>query len=313
MFSLLGLRSSNSIGDFMEENALQISHIRKSYPGTTALDDISFTVTKGSIHGFLGPNGAGKSTTMKILTGIIMPCSGEISINSSRPIGFLPENPPLYKNMLVGDFLDFVKNIYDSSITKESVIKKCGLETVQHRLIRNLSKGFQQRVGIAQALIVDPEIIILDEPTVGLDPHAIKEIRDLIISLKSDHTILFSTHQLYEASNLCDEVTIINKGKILKTGKIEDVKNDLVSGQVIEVELSTKLTEEDRAALEKSFKLESVEQRGNSLTIFSNEEDDIRGRLNKFLMDKDYSVNSISETEFDLEQIFEKVTGKLNV
>jgi ABC-2 type transport system ATP-binding protein len=294
----------------MEENALQISHIHKNFPGTTALDDISFSVSKGSIHGFLGPNGAGKSTTMKILTGILMPCSGEISINSSRPIGFLPENPPLYKNMLVGEFLDFVKSIYESNISKEMVIKKCGLESVEHRLVRNLSKGYQQRVGIAQALIVDPEIIILDEPTVGLDPHAIKEIRELIISLKNDHTILFSTHQLYEASNLCDEVTIINKGKILKTGKIEDVKSDLVSGQIIEVELSSKLSDIDKRDLENSFDLSSIEQCDLTLKISSNEKEDIRGRLNKFLMEKDYSVNSLSELDFDLEQIFEKVTGK---
>lgn len=296
----------------MEENALQISNIHKNFPGTTALDDISFTVSKGSVHGFLGPNGAGKSTTMKILTGILMPCSGEVTINSSKPIGFLPENPPLYKNMLVGDFLSFVRDIYKSSITIESVLKKCGLESVEKRLIRNLSKGFQQRVGIAQALIVDPEIIILDEPTVGLDPHAIKEIRALILSLKNEHTILFSTHQLYEASNLCDEVTIINKGKILKTGKIEDVKNDLVAGQVIEVELASPLSEEDKVNMLDSFNLESIVLTDNSLSITSNEKEDIRGRLNKFLMDKGYSVSSLSEIEFDLEQIFEKVTGKLN-
>ncbi|WP_127718165.1 ABC transporter ATP-binding protein [Halobacteriovorax sp. HLS] len=293
----------------MEESALEISHIQKNFPGTMALDDISFTVSKGSIHGFLGPNGAGKSTTMKIITGILQPCSGELTINSERSIGFLPENPPLYKNMDVRSYLDFVKSIYKSAISVDSVLEKCGLLQVSSRLIRNLSKGYQQRVGIAQALVVDPEIIILDEPTVGLDPHAIKEIRELILSLKNDHTILFSTHQLYEASNLCDEVTIIHKGRILKTGKIEDVKKDLVTGQVIKVELDSVLTDEDHKELMSSFEISSIEYSGAFVIIYTKNDEDIRGKLNKFLMDKNYNVNSLSNVEIDLEQIFERVTG----
>jgi ABC-2 type transport system ATP-binding protein len=296
----------------MEENALQISHIHKTFPGLKALDDVSFSVSRGSIHGFLGPNGAGKSTTMKILTGILQSCEGEVSVNSSKPIGFLPENPPLYQNMKVLDFLLFVKDIYKSDINLDSVISKCGLTDVTGRLIRNLSKGYQQRVGIAQALVVDPEIIILDEPTVGLDPHAIKEIRELIISLKEDHTILFSTHQLYEASNLCDEVTIINKGKILKSGKIEDVKNDLVSGQIIHIELNSTLSEKDKSDLLSSFEITNVEINANTIVINSNSKSDLRGELNKFLMQRDYSVNSLREEEIDLEQIFDRVTGSID-
>lgn len=297
----------------MEENALTISHIHKSFPGLKALDDISFCVSKGSIHGFLGPNGAGKSTTMKILTGILKSCEGEVVVNSKRPIGFLPENPPLYRNMKVLDFLLFVKDIYQSSSSIDSILKKCGLVDVQNRLIRNLSKGYQQRVGIAQALVVDPEIIILDEPTVGLDPHAIKEIRELILSLREDHTILFSTHQLYEASNLCDEVTIINKGKILKSGKIEDVKSDLVSGQIIEIELDSVVTDKDQEELRASFDLSNLEQKGKVLVISTKSKDDLRGALNKFLMTRDYNVISLKEEEIDLEQIFERVTGSINV
>ncbi len=296
----------------MEENALQISHIHKSFPGLKALDDVSFCVSKGSIHGFLGPNGAGKSTTMKILTGILKSCEGEVVINSTKPIGFLPETPPLYKNMKVLEYLLFVKEIYGSNSDLEMVLNKCGLSDVTERLIRNLSKGYQQRVGIAQALVVDPEIIILDEPTVGLDPHAIKEIRELILSLKNDHTILFSTHQLYEASNLCDEVTIINKGKILKSGKIEDVKNDLVTGQIIHIELGSPISDKDKSELSSTFDLSNLEVKDNSLTITSKSKEDLRGELNKFLMQREYSVNSLKEEEIDLEQIFDRVTGSLD-
>ncbi|OUR98492.1 hypothetical protein A9Q84_03520 [Halobacteriovorax marinus] len=297
----------------MEESAIQVSHIQKKFGGVTALEEISFKVSKGSIHGFLGPNGAGKSTTMKIITGILKACDGSVIIESKKPIGFLPEHPPLYKNMIVRDFLEFVRDIYKSNSDIESILSKCGLKHVEKRMIRNLSKGYQQRVGIAQALVVDPEIIILDEPTVGLDPHAIKEMRELILSLKENHTILFSTHQLYEASNLCDEVTIINKGRILKSGKIEDVKKDLVSGQIILIDLDSPVKEDDIQLLKSEFELSEINCEGNSLKITTIGEKDIRGEINKFLLDRNYIVTSLKLEEMDLEQIFDKVTSKLDV
>lgn len=293
--------------------AIQVSHIQKKFGATIALDEVSFSVSKGSIHGFLGPNGAGKSTTMRIIAGILNPCVGNVVVDSEKPIGFLPEHPPLYKNMIVKEYLEFVKGIFNSKSEIDPILEKCGLKHVDSRMIRNLSKGYQQRVGIAQALVVDPEIIILDEPTVGLDPHAIKEIRELILNLRKDHTILFSTHQLYEASNLCDEVTIINKGCILKSGKIEDVKKDLVSGQIILIELDSEISKSDLDSLKIEFSLEGIECEGNSLKITTNSEKDMRGEINKFLLDKNYIVNALKLEEIDLEQIFDKVTSKLNV
>lgn len=296
----------------MEEKAIRVENVHKSYSSTVALDGISFEVSKGSIHGFLGPNGAGKSTTMKIITNELTLCSGEVFVNSERPIGFLPEIPPLYKHMVVEDFLNFVKNIFESRVELSGILEKCGIDNVKGRLIGNLSKGYQQRVGIAQALIVDPEIIILDEPTVGLDPHAIKEIRELILSLKNDHTILFSTHQLYEASNLCDEVTIINHGKILKTGKIEDVKRDLVSGEIFLIELDSRLEDKDCAECEKEFNVEII-RKEKELRITSKGNEDLRGKINRFLLDRNYIVSSLKIEEMDLEQIFEQVTSEKNV
>ncbi|CBW25612.1 putative ABC transporter ATP-binding protein [Halobacteriovorax marinus SJ] len=295
----------------MEEKAIRVENVHKSYSSTNALNGVTFEVSKGSIHGFLGPNGAGKSTTMKILTKELTLCSGEVTINSEKPIGFLPEIPPLYKHMTVSNYLEFVRDIFNSRSDLSEICTRCGLSDVSHRLIGNLSKGYQQRVGIAQALVVDPEIIILDEPTVGLDPHAIKEIRELILSLKKDHTILFSTHQLYEASHLCDEVTIINHGKILKTGKIEDVKNDLVAGEVILIELDSKLSDEDRSECISKFNVE-ISGKENQLRIVSKEKADLRGEINRFLLDKNYIVSSLKSEEMDLEQIFQKVTSNIN-
>ncbi|PIK15052.1 ABC transporter ATP-binding protein [Halobacteriovorax sp. JY17] len=296
----------------MEEKAIRVENVHKSYSSTIALNGISFEVSKGSIHGFLGPNGAGKSTTMKIITNELTSCSGEVIVNSNRPIGFLPELPPLYKHMVVEEFLSFVKTIFESRVELSSIVQKCGLENVKKRLIGNLSKGYQQRVGIAQALVVDPEIIILDEPTVGLDPHAIKEIRELILSLKKNHTILFSTHQLYEASNLCDEVTIINHGRILKTGKIEDVKRDLVAGEIFLIELDSKLSDSDCMDCSKEFDVEILVNE-NKLRITSKGSEDLRGKINRFLLDRNYIVSSLRTEEMDLEQIFDHVTSERNV
>ena len=202
-------------------SAIEIKNLSKNYPGRVALNDISFSVKKGSVHGFLGPNGAGKSTTMKILSGLIPESSGEFKVNGK--VGFLPEHPPVYPNMSVEDYLTFVLKIYSpekstNHIAQNSVadvMEKTGLTDVKERLIGNLSKGYQQRVGIAQALVHSPEIIILDEPTVGLDPVAISDIRDLINKLKKDHTILFSTHQLHDVELLCSEITLINHGRIV--------------------------------------------------------------------------------------------------
>ena len=218
--------------------ALQVKHLDKEYPGVEVLKNVSFDVKKNDIHAFLGPNGAGKSTTMKVISGLLPPTSGEVLIDGNsihqnpqyghRHIGFLPENLPLYLDMSVEEYINFVSEIHlaktsTSPPPMESIINRCGLSEVKNKTIRKLSKGYKQRVGIAQTLSYHADLIILDEPLVGLDPNAIAEIRELILDLKDNHTVLLSTHQLYEVDLLCDQITIINKGEILKNCKKGDI------------------------------------------------------------------------------------------
>ncbi|MEK6627918.1 MAG: ABC transporter ATP-binding protein [Bdellovibrionota bacterium] len=218
---------------------IEVSHLSKKYGEHQAISDLNFTIQKGEVVGFLGPNGAGKSTTMKIITGFMAPSGGEAKIcgfdvfenpiEVKKRIGYLPETPPLYADMLVEDYLKYVAQL--KLVPKDkiksyvaSALKKTQLTEVKNRLIQNLSKGFKQRVGIAQALVSRPEVLILDEPTVGLDPKQVSEIRDLIRDLRGDHTIILSTHILPEVQVTCDKVIIIHEGKIVAQETIDQIE-----------------------------------------------------------------------------------------
>lgn len=229
---------------------IQVKNLTKLYGTHLAVDDISFKVKKGRIYGFLGPNGAGKSTTMNMITGYIAPTIGTITINghdlgketleAKKCIGYLPENPPLYQDMYVKEYLEFVAKLKKTDKAKRSaeideIMKKTGLNDVSGRLIKNLSKGYKQRVGIAQALLGNPEIVILDEPTVGLDPEQIIEIRTLIKSLKKNHTVILSSHILSEISAVCDEVLMIAKGKVVAMDTTENILKMNKGGQRITI------------------------------------------------------------------------------
>jgi ABC-2 type transport system ATP-binding protein len=211
-------------------SVIEVEHVSKVYNGRKAVDDVSFKVEKGEILGFLGPNGAGKTTTMRILTCYMPSTEGtarvagydvfEESIEVRKRIGYLPENPPLYPEMAVQSYLNFVAKIKGTRSNQrksqvDEVIGKCNLGDVRNRIIGKLSKGYKQRVGLAQALLNNPEVLILDEPTLGLDPKQIHEVRDLIKSLASAHTVILSTHILPEVSMTCNRVVIINKGKVV--------------------------------------------------------------------------------------------------
>ncbi len=216
---------------------IKIEHLVKRYGKNYALDDISFTVNKGEIVGFLGPNGAGKSTTMNILTGYLSSNSGvaeidgvdilEHPLEAKKMIGYLPEQPPLYLDMTVDEYLNFVYELKKCELNrKKHIAEICEvvkIKDVRKRVIRNLSKGYRQRVGIAQALIGNPEVIIFDEPTVGLDPKQIIEVRNLIRMLGKSHTVILSTHILPEVQAVCDRIVVINKGKIIADKKTEDI------------------------------------------------------------------------------------------
>ena len=217
---------------------IEINHLVKKYGNHTAVNDLSLTVEPGKIYGFLGPNGAGKSTTMNILTGYLGATSGEIIVNgfdilenpeeAKKCIGYLPELPPLYQDMTVAEYLNFVAELkkLEKEHRKEYVeeaMETTGITGVSRRLIRNLSKGYKQRVGLAQAVLGFPEVIILDEPTVGLDPKQIIEIRDLIKELGEHHTVILSSHILSEISAVCDHVFIISKGKLVASDSTENL------------------------------------------------------------------------------------------
>lgn len=295
------------------EFAITVENIFKSYPGRDALDDVSFSVKKGSVHGFLGPNGAGKSTTMKILSGLLLPSSGHYKVNGT--LGFLHEHPPLYPNMKVEDYLNFVFAIYKNEKSRDrtlEIIKKTGLSDVKNRLIGNLSKGFQQRVGIAQAIIHTPEVIILDEPTVGLDPVAIGEIRSLIADLKKDHTILLSSHQLHDVEILCSEITLINDGKIVVTGEIDSILDNLKTNKIIHGRV-VKFSEEIKKQMQALFPLKDIEytkdvEKNNFLIKISlNEKKEIRPELASFLCSPTVGLLEFQEERSDLEDLFKRI------
>ncbi len=217
---------------------IEVRNLTKDYGARRAIDALNFSVNKGEVVGFLGPNGAGKSTTMKIITGFMAPSNGqalvagfdvfENPLEVKRRIGYLPENPPVYGEMFVKEYLEFVANLKGVEKSKipglvTKAIEKTNLGNVQSRLIQNLSKGFRQRVGIAQALVSDPDVLILDEPTVGLDPKQVAEIRDLIKELRGHHTIILSTHILPEVEATCERIIIINQGKIVAQESLSNI------------------------------------------------------------------------------------------
>lgn len=232
---------------------IEVKHLSKIYGSTAGIQDVTFSVEPGEIMGFLGPNGAGKTTTMRILAGYLPATSGtaqvagydvhENSLAVRQRIGYLPETPPLYPEMTVEGFLYFVARLKavpagDRATRVKAAILRCNLEEKRYTLIRKLSKGFRQRVGIAQAIVHDPPVIILDEPTVGLDPRQIIEVRNLIKSLAGDRTIILSTHILPEVSMTCNRVTIINGGKVVATNTPENLETSLASGLEYELEIA---------------------------------------------------------------------------
>ena len=244
---------------------IELQNVTKKYNDFTAVDDISFKIDDGEVVGFLGPNGAGKSTTMNMITGYIEPTAGKIIVNgfdinqkskqAKKQIGYMPENVPLYLELTVKEFISYMADLKlvkrkEKKEEIERVLKATGLEEVKGKLIRNLSRGYRQRVSLAGALVGNPPILILDEPTVGLDPIQVKEIRTLIKELGKKHTILISSHILAEISQMCNKIIIINKGKIMRTDKMSNIEEEVASKETevtltveeTDVKLSEKMT-----------------------------------------------------------------------
>ena len=302
---------------------IEVEHLSKVYGATVAIEDISFTVEKGEIVGFLGPNGAGKTTTMRILTGYLPATEGTAKIAGyevhsqsmavRQRIGYLPETPPLYPEMTVAGFLHFVASIKgvaagNRSRQVNSALARCQLEEKRHVLIRKLSKGYKQRVGIAQAIVHDPPAIILDEPTVGLDPKQIIEVRNLIKNLAGEQTIILSTHILPEVSMTCDRVVIINQGRVVATNTPSNLMQELSSGSGYELEVEGDITPilPLLKALPGVAKLETPEP--SWIRISHGSESELGKEIAKIVVNAGVGLLEMRRTRPTLEDVFIQLT-----
>jgi ABC-2 type transport system ATP-binding protein len=307
---------------------IEVQNLTKAFGGITAVDHISFTVNKGEILGFLGPNGAGKTTTMRILTGYLPATGGtarvagfdvfENSMEVRKRIGYLPEAPPLYTDMTVGDYLDFVARIKDVPAEKRSArvddaLQKTNITDKKNELVKRLSRGYKQRVGLAQALVHDPEVIILDEPTVGLDPKQIIEVRHLIKGLAGSHTIILSTHILPEVSMTCDRVVIINHGKIAAVDTPHNLTTQLKGGERVRLEVAAaEKPLRDLLATIAGLKVAGVEPVGGSerlvVTVEAAPGTDIRSQVAAKVVGAGFGLYELRGASLSLEDIFLKLT-----
>ena len=307
---------------------IEVRHLSKKYGTHTAVDDISFKVEPGKIYGFLGPNGAGKSTTMNMITGCLSPTEGEVlvgeysmmdePVEAKRAIGYLPETPPLYLDMTPLEYLRFVaeaKGIRRDKIADAvaEVMEETGITDMSRRLIRNLSKGYRQRVGIAQAMLGDPDIIILDEPTEGLDPQQRTDIRALIHVLGRERTVILSSHVLSEVQEVCDRIIVISNGRIVADDTMENISRSLTSDttMTLTVKATAEEVREVLSAVEgiKSFEVTSEHDVETAAKVVYPSELDLRETVSFAFSDKRRAVLSMGIEEENLEEIFLKLTG----
>lgn len=309
---------------------IEVKNVTKKYGNFTAVDNITFTVKDGEVVGLLGQNGAGKSTTMNMITGFIEPTEGNIVINgfdimkktlkAKKQIGYMPENVPLYTELTVKEFVTYMAELklVERKIRKqevENVIKETGLQEVENKLIRNLSRGYKQRVSMAGALVGNPEVLILDEPTVGLDPKQIIEIRNLIKNLGKKHTVILSSHILSEISQICEKVVILNKGKIVAIDTPENLEEKTKEQNILYVTVEDK--EEKMPNLKEKIKdiekLEMVkdnEDGTKQYKIISKSEKDVRKLLFEILPKEGITIFELKKAETSLEDAFIKLIDK---
>lgn len=296
--------------------SIKVENISKKYGDQNALNDVTFEVKKGEIVGFLGPNGAGKSTLMKILTTFIPASDGSATVNGfsvtnnkkdvQKSVGYLPEHNPLYLDMYVREYLRFNASIYKISKNRvEEIIEQTGLSPEAHKKIGALSKGYRQRVGLANALLHNPDVLILDEPTTGLDPNQIIEIRNLIKSVGTEKTVFLSTHIMQEVEAICDRVIIINKGEIVADKKIAELKEH--QAQVIEVAFDYRVEE---VALQKLSKVKQVNNTHDfTYELTFDTEKDMRPAVFDFAHDNGLKILQLNTKNKNLEELFRELTG----
>ncbi len=298
-----------------------VENITKIYGSQKAVDNVSFKAEPGKILGFLGPNGAGKSTTMKIITCFIPASSGKVSVcgfdtetqsmEVRKKIGYLPEHNPLYLDMYIKEYLEFIAGVHKIENVKSRIaemIKMTGLEREQHKKIGQLSKGYRQRVGLAQAMLHNPEVLILDEPTSGLDPNQLTEIRKLIREIGKQKTVILSTHIMQEVEAICDQVVIINKGKIVANDDTKNLQSHSLGEYVFRVEFNQ--------SIEKN-KLESIKGvksaqfvNSNVWLLTTNNDEEVRAAIFEFAVKNNLVLLSIQKEEEKLEEVFRRLTNK---
>ncbi|WP_142685589.1 gliding motility-associated ABC transporter ATP-binding subunit GldA [Chitinophaga polysaccharea] len=300
--------------------SIQVSELSKVYGEQRAVDAISFELKKGEITGFLGPNGAGKSTTMKMITGFLPPSSGKASVcgfdivsqslEVRKRVGYLPESNPLYYDMYIREFLEFVAGVHQlgkgGAKRIAAVIEQTGLQPEQHKKIGALSNGYKQRVGLAQALLHDPEVLILDEPTTGLDPNQLADIRQLIKELGANKTVILSTHIMQEVEALCDRVIIINKGKIIADDKLSLIRENSSGNGYLQVTFAEPITEAELLAIPGITRV--VAREDHSWQLFTGQVDEVRKNLLQFALINNRNILSLQSNSQSLETIFRELT-----
>jgi ABC-2 type transport system ATP-binding protein len=313
---------------------ITVTDLTKRYARTTAVDHISFSVSKGDIVGFLGPNGAGKTTTMRMLTCFFPPTGGKATVAGfdvfdqayevKKRIGYLPETPPLYQEMETIEYLRFVgklKGLTGARLENrvQFVLERCHIGDVKTRLLSKLSKGYRQRVGLAQAIIHNPDVLILDEPTAGLDPKQINETRDLIKSLAGDHTIILSTHILPEVEQTCQQVLIINKGRLVAKDSVNNLQNRARGAEQLFIEIAGRGSDVDSAVIQERLErvpgithiiFKEKQQNRSIFEIESHKDNFVRGDLARAVVESGWDLNELRPAAVSLEEIFLQLTGE---
>ena len=311
--------------------AIEVSHLVKTYAGVTAVADLSFTVARGEIIGFLGPNGAGKSTTMRILTGYLPATSGSVHIcglsvasqpdEIKRKIGYMPENNPLPDDMRVSEYLYFRGRLKEVTRRKlgpriDEVLELCDLKRVRHKIIGQLSKGYRQRVGIAEAILAEPPVIIMDEPTIGLDPHQILIVRDLIASLRGRMTVIISSHILPEIEMTCDRVLIINQGRVVAQGTPAALRREILGRSSYQLEVAGDLVAlpASLAAVDATLLVATQDEPDADgfcrLALTTDRDDELGEPLLRALLAQNFRVRALSRTHSTLEDVFLAATRR---
>ena len=301
--------------------SIRVKNLTKIFGEQKALDQVTFSANKGEILGFLGPNGAGKSTTMKIITGYLAHDYGDVEvadinvaddpIKVKSKVGYLPEHNPLYLEMYVREYLEFIGKLYGMSGSSlksriDEIVEMCGLTREQNKKIEALSKGYRQRVGLGQALIHDPEILVLDEPTTGLDPNQILEIRELIRKSSLNKTVIFSSHIMQEVQALCDRVVVIDKGVIVADDKIDTLKSEKIEVATILLEFSEQILIDDLKLIEGVVSIEDLS--ANKYRIKATTKEDIRPLLFDYAASKSIKLLGLQQEEVTMENVFRELT-----